>query len=645
VNPYGVQQDGLWVEGSSSRWGPPIDHNPDFIWSSAGRINSQGWVAELEIPLKSLRFPEKSLQDWGIQVTRRIQRTGYDESWAPITQDVANQLTQTGTLSGLRDLDPGLFFEFNPVLTGKRIGGVDSETGAFDRENPEASFGFNLTYGLTSNLTLDGTYNPDFSQVEADAGQILVNERFAVFLPEKRPFFLEGTEIFSLPQRLVYTRSIVDPIGGAKMTGKLGGFNLGYLGAVDEVTSTDQNSSSYVNLVRARRDVGASSTVGLTFTDRSESTQVYNRVAGLDTRLVFKQRYTLEAQVAGSMDARTGLDAASGGLLFGKLSRSGRNLSFNVGLENTTPDFRARSGFIRRVGVAESSADVRYNFYGDRGALLERWGPSFEVQGLWDHDDFWSMNGWKETRMETGINFSFRNNVTLWVNGTRRDYDYGAEEYDGLFVDGGEDGLSPYRPDQSQFQGLYGFNGMFFLSTWDAVRGNIRFGWQETPIFDRVTRTPVETADAYSANLGLNLYLTRSLRGEVGVRHESLFRKSDGSRYSSATIPRVRAQYQFSKAFFVRSIVEYGSQEAGDLLDPATGNPLTWCSDEECYLRNGSSGNDIHFEFLASYEPSPGTVVYLGYTRNMEDTGRFTFENVTPQSDGLFFKVSYRFRF
>ena len=223
VNPYGVQQDGLWVVGSRGgreRHGPPIDWNPDFVWDSGGHLFNGGYSVEVKVPFKSIRFREEAVQDWGLQIERRIARNGYSESWAPVSANVANKMQQFGTLTGLRELDPGLFFEVNPVQTFTKQGTYDSEAGAFAREGIDGDFGLNLTYGITSNLTLDGTYNPDFSQVEADAGQIRVNERFAIHLREKRPFFLEGTEIFKLAQQLVYTRSIINPVAGCEAAGQ-----------------------------------------------------------------------------------------------------------------------------------------------------------------------------------------------------------------------------------------------------------------------------------------------------------------------------------------------------------------------------------------------------------------------------------------
>ena len=252
VNPLGVQADGIWVEGRGGR-GDPIDWSPDFLWESDGQVGSDGYTAEIRIPLKSLRFADTEVQDWGLQVIRQIQRTGYNESWAPVSGEQANRLAQAGRIRGLRDLERGMFLEINPVVTGTRQGSWDSDLSRLERAPSTGDFGLNLSYGITSNLTLDGTYNPDFSQVEADAGQIAVNERFALFFPEKRPFFLEGADIFSMPKQLVYTRSIVNPVAAAKLSGKVGGFSLAYLGAVDDVSVGDANP--VVNLLRLKRDV------------------------------------------------------------------------------------------------------------------------------------------------------------------------------------------------------------------------------------------------------------------------------------------------------------------------------------------------------------------------------------------------------
>ncbi len=643
VNPLGVQRDGIWDEGSEGRRGPPIDDNPDFLWESHGRVTDEGWIAEVQIPFKSLRFAGRPTQSWGIQVDRRIDRNGFEESWAPITADAPNRLALAGSLDELRDLDPGLFLEVNPVLTGRWTGEREDEGGgAFVRSDPEPDFGVNVTYGLTPNLTLDATYNPDFSQVEADAGQIAVNERFALFFPEKRPFFLEGTEVFSLPERLVFTRTITDPAAGWKVTGKVGRFDVGYLGAVDE---QPEGGQALVNLARVRMDVGgSSSTVGALYTDRTAGGGDYNRVAATDARLIFADRYTLTLLGAASRTASPGQEAFGGTLLNAELERAGRTFSWSADLEDVGPDFRTRSGFIRRTGDARPSGRVEWSRFGSSGDLLEELGLDLDVRGAWDHDDFWAGRGWKEWDAELGVNLSFRGNAFFGLEGVRSSFRYEPSDYEGLFVEEPEGGLTPFRPDGDLFRGLYGIRLFSFFRPWAWLDGRANLEWGRAPLFERRSELPVERAELWEADVSLTLRPAASLRTALGVSHQTLLR-DDGSSYSSATIPRVEVQYQFTRALLARTIVEYGAQEREPLLDPETRRRLARCDDEGCATLEGADAFDFHVEGLISYEPSPGTIVFVGYTRDMTDQGAFRFRDVEPRADGFFAKVSYLFRF
>ena len=647
VNPLGVQQDGLWIEGRVGRYGrrfgPPIDWNPDFVWESEGRVEDWGYEIEVKIPFKSIRFPEAAEQDWGIQVTRKIQRVGFDESWAPVTKDVANQLALAGSLKGLRDLDRGLFLELNPVLTGSRQGSYDSDAGAFARDPVTGEFGFNAKYGLTSNLTLDGTYNPDFSQVEADAGQIAINERFALFFEEKRPFFLEGTEIFSMPKNLVYTRTVVNPVAGAKLTGKVGDFQVGYLGAVDDAGSAAGNT--VVNLFRTRRDLGSASNIGMVYTDRTASSDDYNRLVGLDSRFVFRRRYTLTAMGAGSRTATAGSGAENGSFLALQLERASPTLTFNLELEDIDHAFDAGSGFIPRVGDTRLQSRVEYNFRGEPGDLVEQFRPGYDATAYWEHDDFWSGGKWNEAEIRYGVTTSFRNNITFLLAGTAYHFDFAADRYDGLATDDGKGGTVPFVADQEPFKLLHGVGGFIWFNSWERLRGRLRWGWQENPVFDLRLGVPIEVGSGWNADMSLSAYPSRHLSAELGLRYQSLRRERDGTLALEALIPRVKAQYQFTRALFLRGIFEYGSQMRDDQFDPATGLPLLHCnSGGECSPRHVADANDFSIETLLSYEPSPGTVFFLGYTRQMEDATRFRFRDVRPTADGLFAKVSYRFR-
>ncbi len=647
VNPLGVQHDGIWSEGGGGggRMGmrSPVDDNPDFLWESAGILAEWGYSVEVRIPLKSVRFPALAEQQWGLQVIRHIARNGYEESWAPISSNVANPLTQAGKLAGLRGLDPGLFLEVNPVLTGKRVGEFDDDLQAMLRGDPDVDFGMNVTYGLTSNLTLDGAYNPDFSQVEADAGQISVNERFALYFPEKRPFFLEGTEIFDLPKQLVYTRSIANPIAGAKLTGKVGAWTVGYLGALDE--DDEDGDDAVANIVRARRDLGASSTIGVVYTDRTRHADEYNRLGGVDARLVLARRYTLTFLGSGSVTAEPGEERRAGALWSARAERAGRAFSLSTEIEDSDDDFEAGSGFLRRTGISQAQSNLRYTLYGEPGGFLERWGPSLELQGTWRHDDFWAGRGPQEMQWRLTTTMSFRGNVSLWATVQREFYDFAADEYEGLFVGDAAGGLRPFRPDQTLFGGLDGVSVNLFVNRFERVRGNARISMNETPIFS--SGVAIEPARSVSGDVSLNLYPTRSVRGEIGVRQTSIRRAWDDSLYSSAVIPRLRAQYQFSRALFVRAIFEYSVQERAAPLDPVTRGTLNYCYDEECSELVGSDTHDFHLEGLVSYEPSPGTVFYVGYTHELSDLDEVSFRwrDLATTAEGFFVKASYRFRF
>jgi len=642
VNPLGVQGDGLWIEGQGGR-GEPIDWNPDFLWQSAGRVGTDRYVVEVRIPLESLRFPDQAVQDWGLQIQRTIQRSGFRSSWAPLSGDVANRLAQSGRLSGLQDLDPGLFMEVNPVITGSRVGAWDDEGDVFRRSSAGGDFGMNVTYGLTSNLTLDGTYNPDFSQVEADAGQITVNERFAIRLPEKRPFFLEGTDVFNLPAQLVYTRSIVSPMGAAKVSGKVGSVAVAYLGAVDHMDG--DAGRPVVNLLRAKRDIGRSSTLGAVYTDRVLPGSSFNRVLGADGRFVLGGRYTVDLLAAGSADGGAGERTEWGSLLLARFNRSGRTVSLGGSFEDVDERFRARSGFIRRVGVTEAEMRTGYTWRGARGALVESWGPRVEVQGTWDRDDFWSGRGPEEAELQLSLSASFRSNIGGFLSYSRSAFAVGSDEYEGLFLADPEGGIgSSFVPSPDLFGALDALRFRSWIGAWEGVRLSLGASWSETPVFERWRGLPADLARSVGWDADVALQPTASLTTSVGVRHTTIRRKRDGSVYSSATIPRIEARYQLGRALYVRTTAEYAAQERGPVLDPETGLPLAECEEGTCDITAGSDAYDIAVEGLVGYEPSPGTVVFVGYARQMRDAMSFRFRDVAMRADGLFLKLSYRFR-
>jgi hypothetical protein len=292
VNPCGVQSDGVYLENRRRRPGgsgfDKIDISWDTFFLTGARMDNQGYTIEIQIPFKSLRFPNASQQTWGLQVRRNIPRKNEDIYWAPRSRDINGFLVQAGILKIEGPFEKGRNFEVMPVITG-----IQS---AQEKFNPQPSL--NLKYGITSDLTADLTLNPDFSQIEADMPQVEVNQRYPVYFPEKRPFFLEGRDIFDTPIELIYTRSIVNPAFGTKLTGKTGGTSLGFLSAYDktptyidiplneDIEELQENNRGLVNIFRLKQDLYSESYIGFVLTDKETGrgwntlTRNHNRIGG-----------------------------------------------------------------------------------------------------------------------------------------------------------------------------------------------------------------------------------------------------------------------------------------------------------------------------------------------------------------------------
>src|SRR3954469_4586653 len=293
VNPYGVQSDGALVEtGSTSGNGfnnavvkrEAPDLSPDFVFESKGRLTEYGFEVEVSIPFKSIRFQPRKEQSWGINVVRLVQHSGREDSWTPAKRASASFLAQSGKLVGLTGLRRGMVLDFTPSVTSKTTGSDGISGWGYAGGSPE--LGGTVRWGITNNLNLNGTANPDFSQVESDVQQFAFDPRNELFFQEKRPFFLDGIEQFSTPNDLIYTRRIIQPVAAAKVTGKAFGTDLAVLSAVDDQDGSFSGTDHPVyNILRVQRDVGTQSRLGLVYTDKVAGND-YNRVAGTDARLV-----------------------------------------------------------------------------------------------------------------------------------------------------------------------------------------------------------------------------------------------------------------------------------------------------------------------------------------------------------------------
>ena len=344
LNAYNVQGDGIVNTSGGGTRGfpiPPADRTWDALFHSATSIVADGYIAEMAIPLKSLRYPQRGPGEphrWGFQIVREIKGKNEENAvWAPMSRDVAGFHRQMGLMEGMTDFSTSRNLEFLPTFTGIDFGSLDRSSGGWNDlgMNPEA--GLNVKYGLTSNLTADFTLNPDFSQIESDQPQIEVNQRFPLFFSELRPFFVEGAEIFDLPGPVtfVHTRTIVDPTWGAKLTGKAGRFTIGLLSAedqapgnLDDVDDPRHGETAQNFIGRVKYDVYSESHVGAVFTDRSfmdgssrlggiDGSFRLSRTMSTNFRLIESRHRDLEGESIAPATSTTRASPATGGTCAG----------------------------------------------------------------------------------------------------------------------------------------------------------------------------------------------------------------------------------------------------------------------------------------------------------------------------------------
>jgi hypothetical protein len=623
VNPLGVQADGVRSEGAgqvSSLIPGSTDKNPDFTWDSKGRITDRGYEIEIRIPFKSLRYPGSGPQTWGLNVTRVVQRTGYTDTWTDVRRANASFLGQEGAIAGLHDLRHGVTVEAQPFLTATANGNRDVVSGEFAREDVNPDGGLNLRLGFSS-FALDATANPDFSQVESDEGQVTVNERFALFFPEKRPFFLEGIELFGSPQTLVYTRRIVDPKAGVKLTGKFGQLGVAHLTAVDETGGDD----AWFNITRLRRDFGRNSIAGVTFTSRDQP-GAHNQVLAGDFRYVWGLYYT---QFQYGRSWTTG--GRSAPIWQAEYDRTGRSWGFNYLLNGQGDGFDAQAGFVNRLrsGVVTGHAFNRFTLYGARGALLENLTVFFGPERIWLYDHFGFKPG-LEGREQADATFQLRGGWELNGHAERNFVNFQDSSFAGYTI--GAAGGPAYLP-ADDFSGLTG-TVKLTTPTWRQLGATLSYGRGRAAIFQEGT-----TGRGWQLVGGVDLRPATTVRITALATLFRLFRL-DGSEFARSTIPRLKLEYQPNRSLFFRVIGEYRSERRAALQDPATGSPLFVGGAGQPV----SEFNGLRLDLLASFEPTPGTVAFLGYGSSLESDQEFNWSRLERVNDGFFLKVAYQLR-
>jgi hypothetical protein len=626
VNPLGVQADGVRSEGTgqvSSLIPGSIDKNPDFTWDSKGRITDRGYEIEIRIPFRSLRYPGGGPQTWGFNVTRVVKRTGYTDTWTDVRRANASFLGQEGAIGGLHDMRHGVTVEAQPFVTATADGNLDGASGRFIREDVNPDAGLNLRLGFSS-YALDATANPDFSQVESDQGQVTVNERFALFFPEKRPFFLEGIELFGSPQTLVYTRRIVNPKAGAKLTGKFGQLGVAHLTAVDQTDAGD----AWFNISRFRRDLGRNSIAGVTFTNRDQAGE-HNRVLAGDFRYVWSLYYA-QFQYGRSWTS-DGLGSRNAPIWQAEYDRTGRSWGFNYLLNGQGAGFDDQAGFVNRLrsGVVNGHAFNRFTLYGARGAMLENLTVFFMPERTWLYDHFGFKPG-LEGDEKVDATFQLRGGWALNGNVQRNFVNFQDSSFAGYTI--GSAAGPAYLPADD----FSGFTGTVKVTTptWQKLDATVSYGRGRAAIFQEGT-----TGRGWQLIGGVDLRPSSTVRVTALATVFRLLRL-DGSEFARSTIPRLKLEYQPNRALFFRVIGEYRSERRAALLDPAT--------DDSLFIRGAAQPttefNGFRLDLLASFEPTPGTVAFLGYGSSLESDAEFNWSRLQRVNDGFFVKLAYQVR-
>lgn len=597
-NPLGIQEDGIFTDGDFGNL------NWDGILTSKGTITKDGYVVEVAIPFKTLRYQINKEKRWGMHLFRRIARKQENTTWMPISRDRESFLIQMGSLEGLDGIKTGRTLDVIPTVTLSRNGTREADPtlpfGARLNEVNKLDIGVTATYAITPNLILSATVNPDFSQVEADVPQVSVNQRFPLFFAEKRPFFLEGAEVFrsfySAAPRVIDTRQIVDPDWGIKLTGKIGKNTLGILSASDrapglQVPPTNQNfgKNAQFNIFRYGRDVFEQSSIGFSFTDRRFA-GASNSVLTADSRFRIGDKHLFSYQLSYSKTTDLTGVKREGSSIYLVYNYEDRKWDFGTSQSGMGRNFRAQTGFIRRTGFLRSYGYIGRTFRPKEKSWWVKVRPF--VVALAFRDERGNLD---ESFVDPGVDMEFARGINLYTYfSTTRDNFLGSSYTTRQYV---------ARWSVSTFEKISA-SGVFRIGTgvnFDPARPQLG------NLLDNTLNITIKPISKVNSEF---LWLKSSLASRTG----------GGEKLFAQDIYRNRAVYQFNRFNAVRSIIDY-----------------------DTFSRR------IGVSLLYGYTPRPNTAFYVGY-------GDALFNGLDPltdsrrpglvrQSRSLFAKASYNFRF
>ena len=579
LNPIGVQMDMMRIEEGGD---DNMDDSWDTVFLSDGKADAEGYTVEAAIPFKSLRFPNDEVKTWNIVLGRNLPRTGEIIIHPQYSRDIPGLLSQGRTFTIQGAVERSRNLEVMPFLT------------SLMREGEKVSLGpgANLKYGVSSNMTLDLTVNPDFSQIEADEPKIDYNVRYALRYAEKRPFFLEGMEIFNSPEiETVYTRQITDPIWGGKASGKSGRFTYGLLSAYDmhpaeslweipDGTGT-ANAKAFSNIFRTKADVGSGSYIGFTMTDKELGGGNWSRLGGLDGQLRFKDKVFFNFQALASKSSADGERTALAPGLYGELFYTTKHWSLGGYYKAIHPDFQASLGFVNRTDYRGGGGFASFRLYPDKKYLNQ-----------------------VQFRLQAGVRDGYADSVTqdTWV---RANVQFRLTEFNQVYF--------AYENAMERFADIA------FKKQSLSVEGQTQFiSWMPFGFFfktgDDINYDSDDAFLGYSNTYGLFVNFKPSKRLQMGAdfSKQTFWRSAGGERLWDYNVVRQRTTYQLSKTISFRAIVDYN------------------------FFYKEAFGS-----LLVSWVLRPGTVFFLGFDNNYlrDSTGHLIRDNYN-----VFLKFSYWWR-
>lgn len=615
----GVQYDAVTDDAGAGE-----DNSPDFFWDSAAKVHGEGWTAEARIPFSSLRYDNPNPEQWGLVLYRNYPRDRrYQMFTNKLPRDSNCFVCNFGKVDGLRGLPSGDHMVLAPYVTAHQLGEPREGLGSdFVNHQVGSDGGLDFKWSPTADMAVDATINPDFSQIESDVAVISTNERFAIFIPEKRPFFLEGIELFSTPIQAVYTRTLTSPRWGGRTTGKQGNYAYTFLVAQDRgggdviIPSAfgsdfaEQDFSSIAAIGRVRRDFGRSF-VSLLFTSRDSEGGANNRVFGPDFQWRLGDHHTFTGQLLYSTtvtpDRPDLSDEWNGQKLAGHAAygwyqfTTAKNDLYLQG-SDYDKEFRANNGFVPQVGW--------------RGAYVEG-GHTYRPKGFFSRIRVFSMAEYQQT--QDGALLYRQVSGGFGADGSRRSFIRLRPAHETV-----RSGDELFDRNRLYFQAQMGVNRIIsFLSTDGWAGEEVDFSNNHL---------------GRGANVNFNATIRPTNHLGLGLTTSLRWLNVSGDRLFTSQVERLRATYTFNARMFLRAIVQNTRTNRDQLLygystDPNL-PPNTFSVDQH----NGDLSNQLLFAYKLNWQ----TVFYVGYGDLDEVTGEQG--DFQPSNRQFFAKVSYAFQ-